>query len=58
MRYRDLDPLIRTECVKQLGIWMKTLPDFYLESAYFKYVGWMLDDIVNLCPCWCYCSPN
>lgn len=26
---------------------MKTLPDLYLESAYFKYVGWMLDDPVS-----------
>jgi cohesin complex subunit SA-1/2 len=26
---------------------MKTLPDVYLEGAYFKYVGWMLDDVVS-----------
>lgn len=45
MRYRDLDERIRTECVKHLGLWMRTLPDVYLESAYFKYLGWMLDDI-------------
>ena len=47
MRYRDTEALIRTVCVKELGVWMKTLPDVYLESAYFKYVGWMLDDIVS-----------
>lgn len=45
MRYRDLDEKIRTECVKHLGLWMRTLPGRYLESEYFKYLGWMLDDV-------------
>lgn len=45
MRYRDLDEKIRAECVRHLGLWMRTLSSRYLEPEYFKYLGWMLDDI-------------
>ncbi|RDL39778.1 Uncharacterized protein BP5553_04118 [Venustampulla echinocandica] len=43
-RYRDVDPKIRTECVEALGNWILTLPSFFLEGQYLRYMGWMLSD--------------
>jgi len=45
-RYRDIDAKIRTECVEALGTWIWTLPDFFMEPEYLRYLGWMLSDIV------------
>lgn len=47
-RYRDSEAIIRTECVKSLGSWMKTHPDHYLEGNYLRYVGWVLSDEVSI----------
>lgn len=43
-RYRDLDPTIRTECVRALGLWFKKYPSQFLKSDYLRYVGWVLSD--------------
>lgn len=43
-RYRDLDPTIRTECVRALGLWFKKFPSQFLKSDYLRYVGWVLSD--------------
>ncbi|KAJ3225286.1 hypothetical protein HK099_007021 [Clydaea vesicula] len=43
-RYRDSDPVIRQECVKELGVWIKTYPEMYLDPQYLRYIGWMLSD--------------
>ncbi|KAK9458515.1 STAG domain-containing protein [Lipomyces oligophaga] len=43
-RYQDIDPKIRTECIKELGTWMVTLPDTFFEGSYLRYMGWMLSD--------------
>ncbi|KAK9323002.1 STAG domain-containing protein [Lipomyces orientalis] len=43
-RYRDIDAKIRTECIRELGKWMQTLPDVFFEGAYLRYMGWILSD--------------
>ncbi|EIN14604.1 hypothetical protein PUNSTDRAFT_140847 [Punctularia strigosozonata HHB-11173 SS5] len=43
-RYRDLDPLIRSECVRSLGRWFSLHPSHFLDSSYLRYIGWVLSD--------------
>ncbi|CAE6384896.1 unnamed protein product, partial [Rhizoctonia solani] len=44
-RYRDADPGIRADCVKELGKWMKTHPGYFLSGTYLRYIGWLLSDM-------------
>lgn len=44
-RFRDFDAGIRSECVETLGSWMKKSPTQYLQSSYFRYIGWVLSDV-------------
>jgi cohesin complex subunit SA-1/2 len=46
-RYRDLDPNIRAECVRALGLWFSKYPGYFLEGSYLRYVGWVLSDPVT-----------
>ncbi|NXJ23134.1 STAG2 protein, partial [Dicrurus megarhynchus] len=43
-RYRDVNPEIRATCIEEIGSWIKTYPDAFLNDSYLKYVGWMLYD--------------
>ncbi|KAJ3101549.1 hypothetical protein HDU97_001298 [Phlyctochytrium planicorne] len=43
-RYRDVEPMIRAECIKELGDWIFNFPDIYLSSEYLRYIGWMMCD--------------
>ncbi|TFK75680.1 hypothetical protein BDN72DRAFT_450080 [Pluteus cervinus] len=43
-RYRDLDPNIRAECVRSIGLWFKKYPSHFLDASYLRYVGWVLSD--------------
>ncbi|KAI0074611.1 hypothetical protein K474DRAFT_1765478 [Panus rudis PR-1116 ss-1] len=43
-RYRDLDPNIRAECVRSMGLWFAKYPSHFLDGAYLRYVGWVLSD--------------
>ncbi|KZT04963.1 uncharacterized protein LAESUDRAFT_702953 [Laetiporus sulphureus 93-53] len=43
-RYRDLDPSIRAECVRAMGLWFAKYPAHFLDGAYLRYVGWVLSD--------------
>ncbi|KAJ7408379.1 hypothetical protein WISP_121233 [Willisornis vidua] len=43
-RYRDVIPEIRATCIEEIGNWIKTYPDAFLNDSYLKYVGWMLYD--------------
>ena len=43
-RYRDLDPSIRAECVRSIGLWFKKYPGHFLDGTYLRYVGWVLSD--------------
>lgn len=43
-RYRDLDPNIRAECVRAMGLWFSKYPAHFLDGAFLRYVGWVLSD--------------
>lgn len=45
-RYRDIDPKIRSDCVRELGSWILTLPDVFFDGSYLRYLGWVLSDTV------------
>ncbi|ODQ79675.1 hypothetical protein BABINDRAFT_175852 [Babjeviella inositovora NRRL Y-12698] len=47
-RYRDVDPQIRVECMKHLGLWMDIYPELFFESTYLRYFGWLLNDASHL----------
>ncbi|KAF8337116.1 uncharacterized protein EI90DRAFT_3044949 [Cantharellus anzutake] len=43
-RYRDSDAGIRADCVREMGVWLKRHPGYFLEGNYLRYVGWVLSD--------------
>jgi len=43
-RYRDIDAKIRSDCVRELGSWILTLPDLFFDGSYLRYLGWVLSD--------------
>ncbi|KAF8902622.1 hypothetical protein CPB84DRAFT_1961568 [Gymnopilus junonius] len=46
-RFRDLDPNIRADCVRALGLWLRKYPEHFLDAHYLRYVGWVLSDVNN-----------
>jgi cohesin complex subunit SA-1/2 len=36
-RVRDSDPAIRTDCIKELGVWVKEFPEMYLKGQFFSH---------------------
>eukprot|EP00794_Sanderia_malayensis_P010977 gene10977-12140_t len=48
-RYRDVRPEIRSICIAEIGVWMKTYSTFFgiSEQTYTKYVGWTLYDKIG-----------
>ncbi|KAI9039657.1 cohesin subunit IRR1 [Aspergillus affinis] len=45
-RYRDIDPNIRSVCMSALGYWMRTYREYFFESQFLRYFGWILSDPV------------
>ncbi|XP_051810659.1 cohesin subunit SA-1 [Acanthochromis polyacanthus] len=43
-RYRDRLPDIRAACIEELGVWLKTDPEDFLNDGCLKYLGWTLHD--------------
>lgn len=43
-RYRDVDHLLRRDCVEALGEWTVTLPDQFFNGNHLRYMGWLLSD--------------
>mmetsp|Transcript_3652 Transcript_3652/g.8703 ORF Transcript_3652/g.8703 Transcript_3652/m.8703 type:complete len:416 (-) Transcript_3652:2194-3441(-) len=43
-RFRDIDPAIRSICMRSIGSWMREHPLFFLTDFYLKYLGWSLHD--------------
>ncbi|XP_030251378.1 cohesin subunit SA-1 isoform X2 [Sparus aurata] len=43
-RYRDLLPEIRAACIEELGVWLRTNPEDFLNDGCLKYLGWTLYD--------------
>lgn len=47
-RYRDLLTDIRAICVAELGVWLKSNPEHFLNDKCLKYLGWTLYDKVSV----------
>lgn len=45
-RYRDRLVEIRAACMEELGIWLRTDPENFLNDGCLKYLGWMMNDKV------------
>ena len=43
-RYRDLDPNIRAECVRAVGLWFRKYPKHFFEADHILYIAWVLSD--------------
>lgn len=43
-RYRDVDPVIRRDCMVALGDWIVTMPDVFFDGQHLRYLGWVLSD--------------
>ncbi|KAG7518889.1 cohesin subunit SA-1-like [Solea senegalensis] len=43
-RYRDRLSEIRMACIDELGVWLKTNPEQFLNDGCLKYLGWTLND--------------
>ncbi|XP_026186093.1 cohesin subunit SA-2 [Mastacembelus armatus] len=43
-RYRDRLSEIRAACIEELGMWLKTDPEDFLNDKCLKYLGWTLHD--------------
>ncbi|KAF6006855.1 hypothetical protein HII12_004779 [Brettanomyces bruxellensis] len=43
-RYKDTNPQLRKECIANLGIWVKELPELFFKPVYLRYFGWLLTD--------------
>lgn len=43
-RYRDIDPLIRQECLSYLSQAMLLYKDYFFQATFLRYFGWLLLD--------------
>ncbi|TRY66235.1 hypothetical protein DNTS_006072 [Danionella cerebrum] len=43
-RYRDVIPEIRSICMEELTVWMKSYSSVFLNDSCLKYLGWMMHD--------------
>ncbi|CAG8765845.1 3133_t:CDS:10, partial [Cetraspora pellucida] len=43
-RYRDVEAIIRAECIKELGVWVVKYPSRFLDDTNIRYIGWQLSD--------------
>ncbi|KXL51185.1 MAG: hypothetical protein FE78DRAFT_84233, partial [Acidomyces sp. 'richmondensis'] len=47
-RYRDVDPLIRRDCISSLGNWIIIMPDVFFDGGHLRYMGWVLSDTSSI----------
>jgi len=43
-RNRDVVPVIRQDCIQELGKWIEAYPAQYLDNNYLKFLAWGLSD--------------
>ncbi|CAL8262557.1 unnamed protein product [Lota lota] len=55
-RYRDRVPDIRAVCIQELGLWLRTDPENFLNDGYLKYLGWTLYDKQGVVRLQCVCA--
>lgn len=46
-RVRDVESIIRLDCIKSLSEWTEDYPAFFADNHYFRYFGWALNDQVS-----------
>lgn len=46
-RYRDIDPIIRQDCLKYLSQAMIIYPEHFFQATFLRYYGWLLSDPAN-----------
>jgi cohesin complex subunit SA-1/2 len=44
VRFRDVDPSIRSLCVESMCEWIIAVPEIFNAPSYLKYVGWSFSD--------------
>ena len=47
-RVRDLDPLIRAECLRELGVWAKKYGEMYIGNKHLSYFSRGCNDPASL----------
>lgn len=43
-RFKDVDPLIRIECIGGLYRWIELCPEIFFDQSYVRYLGWLILD--------------
>ncbi|KAI7852506.1 hypothetical protein BDC45DRAFT_485358 [Circinella umbellata] len=43
-RSRDVESVIRTECIKELCVWIQQYSSHYTDNVYLRHFGWALND--------------
>ncbi|KAI8067787.1 STAG domain-containing protein [Gongronella butleri] len=43
-RVRDVESVIRSECLRELGQWLVVFPSHFADNDHFRYLGWSLND--------------
>lgn len=46
-RYRDRDPLIRADCLREMGLFMKHYPEKFVNTEHLQYIDSGLTDLVG-----------
>lgn len=46
MRFVDIFAGIRLLCIEEIGLWMKTLPELFIDDMYLKYIGKIYCNII------------
>ncbi|KAI8144507.1 hypothetical protein BJV82DRAFT_667711 [Fennellomyces sp. T-0311] len=43
-RSRDVESVIRMECIKELCVWIQQYTAYFVQNQYLRYFGWALND--------------
>lgn len=43
-RIRDVESVIRVECIKELCVWMQSYQSYFVDNNYIRFLGWAFND--------------
>ncbi|KAG2212709.1 hypothetical protein INT47_000686, partial [Mucor saturninus] len=43
-RIRDVESVIRAECIKELCVWMQSYQAYFVDNNYIRFLGWAFND--------------
>ncbi|CAO3594643.1 unnamed protein product [Absidia cylindrospora] len=46
-RFRDVESVVRSECIKEFYVWIHLYPAHFGDNMYFRYFGWALNDPIS-----------